>query len=355
MSPMSQDASLGPEFSVARARASGVSVGRLRNPGLARPFHGVRARVVPTGLEALCRAYAQIMPSDAAFSHVTAALLHGLPVPAALLPATTLHVTRPRRALEAAGVSGHQQRLGPSEVVHANGLRVTSPPPTLCDLGGSGQFELRDLVAVADAILGAGIRSPFDDDWESAPPADAMQGMSIRSPFDDDWESASRVADASLGMRIHSPSDGRVSAAPMAGPSELDDALAAWPGRRGRPLLRRALELADGPAESPQESRLRVLLVEAGFATPQLQHEVRDARGRFVARVDLAYPERRLAIEYEGDHHRVQAQQWRRDIGRTRELEHLGWRVLRVTASDLSAPRPLLLQLASVAPRARRR
>lgn len=140
----------------------------------------------------------------------------------------------------------------------------------------------------------------------------------------------------------------------MAAPAELADALAAWPGRRGRPLLRRALELADGRSESPQESRLRVLLVEAGFATPQLQHEVRDARERFVARVDLAYPEQRLAIEYEGDHHRVQAQQWRRDIGRTRELEHLGWRVLRVTASDLSAPRPLLLQLASVAPRSRR-
>ncbi|NQX34710.1 hypothetical protein [Herbiconiux sp. VKM Ac-2851] len=223
---MSQDASLGPEFSVARARASGVSVGRLRNPGLARPFHGVRARVPPAELEARCRAYAQVMPADAAFSYVTAALLHGLPVPAALLPATTLHVTRPRRALEAAGVSGHQQRLGPSDVVHANGLRVTSPARTLCDLGGSGRLELRDLVAVADAILGAGIRSPFDDDWGRASPVvDARSAMRIRSPFDDDWGRAS-PADSSPGRRIRSPFDDRGSAAPVAGPVELAGAVA---------------------------------------------------------------------------------------------------------------------------------
>jgi hypothetical protein len=52
------------------------------------------------------------------------------------------------------------------------------------------------------------------------------------------------------------------------------------------------------------ESRLRLILVFGGLPRPVSQFVVRDRTGMFVARVDLVYPEQRLAIEYEGDHHR---------------------------------------------------
>ena len=69
--------------------------------------------------------------------------------------------------------------------------------------------------------------------------------------------------------------------------------------RRGAVRMRQAVALSDGRAESPPESRLRVLLALAGIpAVPQ--HTVRDGSGQFVARVDLAYPDRRIAIEYDG-------------------------------------------------------
>ena len=54
-----------------------------------------------------------------------------------------------------------------------------------------------------------------------------------------------------------------------------------------------------------------------------------------IARNDLAYPELRIAIEYEGDGHRTDRTQWRRDIRRQRELEDLGWIVIRLTEHDL--------------------
>lgn len=57
---------------------------------------------------------------------------------------------------------------------------------------------------------------------------------------------------------------------------------------------------------------------------------------RLVARTDLAYPELKVAIEYEGDGHRTSAEQWRRDIQRQRELEALGWIVIRLTQEDLN-------------------
>lgn len=76
------------------------------------------------------------------------------------------------------------------------------------------------------------------------------------------------------------------------------------------------------------------------------QREIFDERGRFVARVDLAFEEYRLVVEYQGDHHRTDQAQWRRDVQRRAELEALGYRVLEVTALDLSDPRALAERIA---------
>ena len=103
-------------------------------------------------------------------------------------------------------------------------------------------------------------------------------------------------------------------------------------GRWGVSRVRRAVPLVDPRAESPQESRLRVLLVLAGLA-PVPQFEVLDG-GCFVARVDLAFPDARLAIEYEGAHH-FEDGQIPRDDARLERLRAAGWRVIRVSAADL--------------------
>jgi very-short-patch-repair endonuclease len=64
------------------------------------------------------------------------------------------------------------------------------------------------------------------------------------------------------------------------------------------------------------------------------QHDVHDPRGRRIGRVDLAYPQWRIAIEYEGDHHREKTQ-FRRDVARLNALRAAGWLVLRFTADDV--------------------
>ncbi|WP_205244995.1 hypothetical protein [Leifsonia tongyongensis] len=84
------------------------------------------------------------------------------------------------------------------------------------------------------------------------------------------------------------------------------------------------------------------MFVEAGLPGLDVNVELRDASGRFVARPDLRFPEYRLVVEYEGDGHRTDREQWRRDFGRTARLQVLGEEVLRVGAADL-ADEPQLL------------
>ena len=106
----------------------------------------------------------------------------------------------------------------------------------------------------------------------------------------------------------------------------------AGSGRWGASRVRRAVALVDPSAESPPESWVRVALVLAGLQ-PQPQYEVLSG-GSFVARVDFAWPEVRLAVEYEGDHHFTETQI---DVDQERldALFAAGWRVIRLSAADL--------------------
>jgi very-short-patch-repair endonuclease len=104
-------------------------------------------------------------------------------------------------------------------------------------------------------------------------------------------------------------------------------------GNRGWRRLLAVAELADPGAESPQESRLRVRLVMAGIPKPVTQHVV--ARGgAFVARVDLAWPDRRVAVEYDGLWHGAD-DQIHLDRQRLNKLVGAGWTVLHVTAKRM--------------------
>ncbi|NUT32615.1 MAG: hypothetical protein HOV79_06015 [Hamadaea sp.] len=115
------------------------------------------------------------------------------------------------------------------------------------------------------------------------------------------------------------------------------DAIGAYAeGRRperGWRRVDRAVRLVDGAAESPQESRLRVRLVLAGFPPPISQH-VLTAGGVFVARFDLAWPQWRIAVEYDGAWH-AERTQLERDRARLNRVAGAGWLVLHITAARL--------------------
>jgi very-short-patch-repair endonuclease len=106
------------------------------------------------------------------------------------------------------------------------------------------------------------------------------------------------------------------------------------PGARSRRRLPEIVALSDPLSESVMETRLRVLLVRGGLPTPLSQFRVLDACGQVRARVDLAYPAARLALEYDGTHH-FDDEFSRRDRRRDLDLDELGWQTMRFTADDL--------------------
>jgi hypothetical protein len=110
-------------------------------------------------------------------------------------------------------------------------------------------------------------------------------------------------------------------------------------GSRGVVQLRRVLDLMDGGAESPQETRTRLLLVRAGLRTPQTQIVVRDTFGVPFARVDLGYEDCKVGIEYDGPQHWTDPVRRTADIDRYAELKARGWQIVRVS-SDLLRYRP---------------
>ncbi|GAA2771537.1 hypothetical protein [Mycolicibacterium pallens] len=107
------------------------------------------------------------------------------------------------------------------------------------------------------------------------------------------------------------------------------------PGARNIRRLRRVLAVADGGAESPQETRLRLLLVRAGFPRPVTQIPIRNAYGRVVRRIDLGWPQWKVGIEYDGAQHWTDPAQHAGDIDRLEFFADLGWRMVRVSANHL--------------------
>lgn len=95
------------------------------------------------------------------------------------------------------------------------------------------------------------------------------------------------------------------------------------PGVRGTRRLPRVVALSDPRAESPGESRMRLAIVLAGLPVPVPQHRV----GRF--RLDLAYPEVMLGVEYDGADHLTPGRA-RRDLTREAELARAGWELVHV-------------------------
>lgn len=266
-------------FAVTDAYARGFTRAQMRNKALIAPFTGTRVGAAPAiPLELSCRALATRMPRGAAFSHRTAAVLHGMPLPPS--PANCpvdVTVPTPARAIRRHGTRGHSAVLEPDDISTSAELPVTTVERTWCDLGTV--LGLPDLVAVADFLL-----------WHEAP-------LSTRS--------------------------------------RLAAAIETYPSRVGRPLLRRALGLSSDHSRSRPESLVRVDLALSPLPTPLPNYELFLTIARRTVYFDLAYPEYKLELEYHGDQHRTDVRQWRSDVRRANDIGDEGWQTLQYTGDDL--------------------
>jgi len=266
-------------FSTSSAQRSGVSRARLRRGDLVAPFHGTRqaAESPPVTLEARCRAYATVMPEGMCFSHTTAAILYGLPIPARFHE--EVHVSAPlhRRAPRAAGIVGHRVTLDPSSIRRIRGLPLAAPADVFCQV--ARYLDHDALVRVGDALT--------------------------------------RRKD------------------PLATLLKLRVAVIAAEGRPGIRALREAVGSVRARTDSPMETSLRLALVRAGLPEPHVNYRTSIGSGRF-AHLDLAYPVERVAIEYDGDQHRTDDRQFHIDGDRLWRIESHGWRIVRVNRSHMT-------------------
>ena len=292
--------SLGAAFTLREAQAAGLGRARADARDLHRPFRGVRSAELPETFAAVAACGARRLKPGHRFVGVTAARLWGLPHPRPWRQGELLEVVVPTGSTPPASRGIRGRRLA------AERARTWSIGP----------------VAVVDPV--AAVLSCID-------------GLTLSQ--------AVVLLDALLTDADNYPH--LLRGRPVATPDELAERIRSWPRLPGRDLILEALSRARAGVESPKETETRLLIVDAGLPEPVVQHEVRDGR-RLVARIDLAYPQWKIAIEYEGEEHRLDARRWRDDISRRRALEAAGWVVLRVTIEDLRRPSGFLADLTAV-------
>ncbi|KUH82343.1 MULTISPECIES: hypothetical protein [unclassified Mycobacterium] len=117
--------------------------------------------------------------------------------------------------------------------------------------------------------------------------------------------------------------------ATWAKPAGVEAIAERYPGARGIRSLRAALDLVDGGAESPQETRLRLLLVRAGLPRPVTQIPV----GR--RRIDVGWPDCLVGVEYDGERHFTNPEDYAADIERLEFLASQRWSIVRVSSRQL--------------------
>jgi hypothetical protein len=172
------------------------------------------------------------------------------------------------------GVVTRNERLAADEVMLVGGLRVTTPARTAFDIG---RHRPRDsAVARLDALASATQLAPAD-------------------------------------------------VAALAG---------RYRGARGLRRLQAALALTDAGAQSPRETWLRLLLIDAGLPRPTTQIVVHAGDYIPLAYLDMGWEEFKVAAEYDGDQHRSDRRQYAKDITRSELVSDLGWTVVRVIAGD---------------------
>ena len=293
MPRISLPAQLGDAFLVSTATDLGVSTSRLRGPDLCRPTRGVRT-VMPSQDDDLAlrlRGVQLVLPRHLAFSHVTAARWLGLPLPTAWTPDEPLHVTSAlaKNPIRRRGLVTHTKLdVTPTEF---RGVRIVSSRDAWIQCGTL--LDLEAMVVMADSMC---------------------------------FGSPGRLAQLQAAVKAHS-------------------------GRAGADFLRRAVAAVRCGSASPRETQFRLLLGQAGLPEPRLNVDIHDGSGGWLARPDFVWADRhtglRLAVEYDGNHHRTQQRQWSRDNPRDLALREEGWTLIVLTNADFLRPGPVLELLAS--------
>ncbi len=256
-----------------RGRESAYTRNQLRGPGFQRLYRGIYldSAVQPDHRD-WCRAVALLLPPGSAVGLLSAARLWEVRW---LDPGPDVSVLVPSRATlrPQNHLVVRRAQLSPNDITTRFGIPLTRPVRTA--------FDLTRFLPPEDAVI-------------------ALDAMLRQS----------KVSASALLAYIESHG--------------------WWPGVAS---ARQAFALADGLAESPQETRMRLIIVGSDLPTPTAQVKIYCGR-RVVARVDFAYEDHKLALEYDGDHHRDRTT-FRFDMERQRELTRLGWRVLRFNADDV--------------------
>lgn len=268
----------------AAVRRGLLTPNQLRGPAWRRLFPDVYAdRALPMTHSLLARAAATFVVPGAVVSGTSAAVLWGVDLagPGDDVELTVPPGSHPRRV---PGLRVRRAALEDEHVRRRDDVLVTTPPTTALRLAGS--LPLDDAVVAVDSMLAAGL----------------VDLVPLRA----------------LAAGLRGPNSARA---------------------------RRVLDWADERAESPQETRVRLLLRRSGLPAPVPQYVVRDERGRHVARIDFAWPSHKVAVEYDGAWH-AEPRQFAKDRARLNRLQAAGWRVVFVTAADLHAPVQLVARIA---------
>ena len=106
------------------------------------------------------------------------------------------------------------------------------------------------------------------------------------------------------------------------------------PHVRGLRRVERVLDLVDPGAESPRESWLRMLLINAGYRRPATQMPVPGPDGYPRYYLDMGWEDIKVAVEYDGEHHRMDQASYRKDIVRLEYLAAARWVVIRVVKGE---------------------
>ncbi len=163
-----------------------------------------------------------------------------------------------------------------------------------------------------------------------------VSGCVVTSPERTAWDLGRRLDLTEAVVALDAL--GRVRGPGRFAPADLLVRREREPGARGCRRLDRVVALADPRAESPMETRLRLLLVEGGLPVPVVQHELLDEHGFVVARFDLAYPEELLAVEYDGRGHRHR-EFCDDDRWRDASTGDYGWHTMRFGRDDVLVSR----------------
>lgn len=262
-----------------------------------------------------------------------------------------------REALYAGLVTAHQLRTQHQRLLPDIYLPGHEPPTLWQRTVGAWLYSHRQGVVAGQAAAALHGAKWVDEDevvdlvWSQARPPDGLRTMNPRLPREEfDVVGGVRVTTPArtafdlgrqeprrpLTWRTVARLDALAAATGLA--AEAIGALAdEHRGARGIRKLRQAIAVMDPGAQSPQETRIRLLLMNAGLPRPRTQIPVFDPLESRCYYVDMGWEELRVGIEYEGDYHSTDRDRYVRDIKKRDALTRLGWRIVWVVREDPDA------------------